>query len=145
MVNLAKMGPSAKIAIKELAELENYPYPYVEKIFQSLRAAGIVHAFQGNQGGYALAKAAHKISVRDVIDAIEGATFDVFCHCVETKTETREVICNHQSACNLRKIWHKTKTLLDDYYASMSLADVANANEMKPVILNEVKDLRANS
>lgn len=125
LVNLAKMGPAAKIAIKELAELESYPYSYVEKIFQSLRAAGIVHSFQGNQGGYALAKAVNEISLRDVIDAIEGATFDVFCHCADNEPEAREVICNHESACNLRSIWQKTKFMLDEFYGSITLADVA--------------------
>lgn len=125
LVNLAKMGPQAKIAIKELAELEAYPYSYVEKIFQSLRAAGIVHSFQGNQGGYALAKAAHEISLREVIDAIEGATFDIFCHCVDAKPEAREVICNHETTCNLRGIWFATKQILDQLFGSITLEMIA--------------------
>ena len=128
LVNLAKMGPCAKVAIKELAELESYPYSYVEKIFQSLRAANIVHSFQGNQGGYALAKPAGEISLREVIDAIEGSTFETFC-------ETRDVICNHNKSCNLRDVWFGTKQLLDKYYASMSLADLIN--EQKIIHISE--------
>ena len=138
LVNLVKRGAEQKVAIKELAEQESYPYSYVEKIFQALRAAGIVISYQGNQGGYALAKPAQEISLKEVIEALEGQTFDVFCECKET--HKAEVICNHSSSCSLKNIWQNTKQLLDKHFEAINLEMVSQDSNVlnlgKQILLN---------
>jgi len=118
---MVKCGEKERFTIKDLAERENYPYAYVEKIFQSLRSAGIVTSFQGKQGGYALSKPAAEICLKEIIEALEGQTFDVICE----QKSAHEHICNHSGHCALNPIWKQTKDLLDNYFASLSLNDVA--------------------
>jgi Rrf2 family protein len=57
---------------RDLADLQGVPAAFMAKIFPSLEKAGIVRAQQGIQGGYQLARAADKITVLEVVDAIEG-------------------------------------------------------------------------
>ena len=45
---------------------------YLAKTFQSLAHAGLVTSVRGMKGGYALARPTDEITVREVIEAIEG-------------------------------------------------------------------------
>jgi len=42
---------------------------YLELIFSSLKAAGLIHSHRGPGGGYSLAKKPEAISVKDIVDA----------------------------------------------------------------------------
>ena len=72
-------GAPHPITTKELVGAEDFSPAYTEKILQALRSAGIVNAVHGSHGGYVLAKPSSEITVKEVIDALEGATFDIFC------------------------------------------------------------------
>ncbi len=121
MIHMAKQGEGNWMTIKELAKIEDYPVPYMEKIFQSLRQAKLVTSHQGNHGGYSLARAASEISLKQIIDALEGSTFDVFCD-----PEVRDhIVCNHICMCGAKPVWKRTKEILDHFYGSISLETLA--------------------
>ena len=126
MIYMAKNPGAEWVTIKEMAAKENYPLPYVEKILQSLRQAGLVVSHQGNQGGYCLARQASEITVKQVIDALEGGTFEVFC-----APDVREdIVCTHFCLCGVKPIWRKTKELLDLFYSSLTL-EMLTKNEIE--------------
>jgi Rrf2 family protein len=117
------------ITIKEIAEKERYPVAYIEKILQQLRQANLVISHHGNQGGYSLARKPADITVKQVIDVLEGGTFEIFC-----EPEVREeIVCTHFCMCGVKPIWRKTKELLDRYYDSITLEMVANNQEAEIV------------
>ena len=45
---------------------------YLEQIFQRLRRAGLVRSKRGPGGGYTLARSSGEISLREIIEALEG-------------------------------------------------------------------------
>ena len=117
MVHLAKHAEKGPLCIKDIAATENYPVPYLEKILQALRHAGLVTAHHGNRGGYTLARKPSEITLKEVIDALEGGTFDIFC-----APDTREdIVCTHFCLCGVKPVWRKTKQLLDQFYGSVTL------------------------
>src|SRR5262245_34127921 len=79
MVHLARANGRGPVSIKEMVAREKYPLPYIEKILQGLKKAKLVTAHHGNHGGYSLARKASEITVKEVIEALEGGTFEVFC------------------------------------------------------------------
>ena len=114
----ASDGP---LTIKEIAEKEQFSPTYIEKIFQSLRAANIVISHTGKQGGFSLARPSSQITLREIIDALEGQTFDVFC-----EPEVREhIVCTHFGLCGIQPVWAKTKEMLDNFYGSVTLEMIA--------------------
>lgn len=114
------------ITVKELASAENFSLTYTEKIFQTLRSANIVTSQHGNQGGYVLARQPSEITLREVIEALEGHTFDVFC-----EPDTRkEITCTHYPLCGIKPLWEKTKGLLDRFYDQITL-DMLSKNIIK--------------
>jgi Rrf2 family protein len=122
LVYMARHGGIQPITIKEIAAAEKYSPTYIEKILQSLRTAKIVSASHGNHGGYVLARRPNEITLKEVIDALEGSTFDVYC-----EPETRDqIVCTHYCACGVKPVWQKAKTLLDQYFVSVTLETLMN-------------------
>ena len=117
MVYMAKHSEKDWISIKEIAKEENYSVSYIEKILQALRQANLVTSQQGNHGGYALARRPSEITLRQIIDALEGSTFDAFCE----PQVREEIVCNHICMCGAKPIWKKTKEVLDHFYDSITL------------------------
>ena len=57
---------------RDLAEFQGISASYVAKIFTSLERAGIVLSTVGAKGGFQLSRPASRISVLQVVDAVEG-------------------------------------------------------------------------
>lgn len=127
LIHLARHASANVVTIRELVAKERYSTAYIEKILQALRAAHIVTARHGIHGGYSLARPASQIKLKEIIEALEGTTFEVFCKpCIR-----RGIVCTHFSLCCLKPIWNRTKELLDDFYNSVTLEMIVN--EEKPV------------
>jgi len=57
---------------QDLSRRSRVPLPTASKLLKSLARAGLVVSHRGRNGGYGLARQADRISVADVISAIEG-------------------------------------------------------------------------
>ena len=127
MIYMAKNPATQWMTIKEIAEKERYPVAYIEKILQALRQANLVMSHHGSQGGYSLAKPASEITLKQVVDVLEGGTFEVFC-----EPEVREeIVCTHFCLCGVKPVWRKTKNLLDRFYDSITLEMLAKNEEIE--------------
>ncbi|MGZ4671710.1 MAG: RrF2 family transcriptional regulator [Ilumatobacteraceae bacterium] len=69
---LGAMPPAAAVSGARLAEFHGVPAPYLVKQLQKLSQAGIVQATTGRNGGYRLARPASKVTLLDVVLALEG-------------------------------------------------------------------------
>ncbi len=63
-------GPVA--SARALSRSANVSYPFTSKILQTLHDAGIVVSSMGPRGGFALARSADQITLRQVIDTVQG-------------------------------------------------------------------------
>jgi len=70
--DLAYNGAGEPVRIQRIGERQGIPYRYLEQIFGRLRRAGLVSGKRGPGGGYVLSRPAEEISLRDVIEAVEG-------------------------------------------------------------------------
>ena len=71
---LAALPEERALGPADLAAFFEVPRAYLAKQLQALSRAGLVTSVQGNAGGYVLTRAPEKISVLDVVLAIEGPT-----------------------------------------------------------------------
>ena len=126
LIYMAHQKDAHPITIKEIVSGEGFSKTFTEKILQKLRSAKIVDSLQGNHGGYVLARKPSEINLREIVEALEGHTFDVFC---EPKIRN-DIVCNHFHLCGLKPIWNKTKDLLDHFYEEITLEAIASKNDM---------------
>lgn len=61
-----------KLDAKTISEKTCVTLRFALKILRKLVAGGIVKSYKGYQGGYTLAKSPEEITLKDVIEAIEG-------------------------------------------------------------------------
>lgn len=119
-LHLARRAAEGPVTGRELAELERLPADYVEQILLRLRRAGLVRSTRGARGGYALARDAGQISIRDVIEASETTTFDL--HCVSHPVG--EERCSSSQTCSIRPVWLLLQRKIDDVLAGVRLSDL---------------------
>jgi Rrf2 family protein len=93
MINLAKYSKKGNVSLAEIAKQEGISLKYLEKLFSDLKKAKLVKSEMGASGGYKLAKNASRITVYDIIGALEGDITPF--HCLSANGKI-----NCSSSCN---------------------------------------------
>jgi Rrf2 family transcriptional regulator, iron-sulfur cluster assembly transcription factor len=75
LLDLALQPPQQLTSVRAIAQRQDLPAPYLEKLLIELRRAGLVEALRGAQGGYRLARPAAQISLGQILEAV-GETVD---------------------------------------------------------------------
>lgn len=67
------MQPFEQVTLlHDIAEKQDVPESYLAKLFQDLNKAGLVRSHRGAKGGFSLARPASDITLRQVIEALQG-------------------------------------------------------------------------
>ncbi|MCK8816697.1 Rrf2 family transcriptional regulator [Natroniella sulfidigena] len=69
---LARQGVGEKVDAQTISEAEVIPKRFLLKIFRKLVQAGVVESYRGKYGGYALAVDPAKITLKDIVEIVEG-------------------------------------------------------------------------
>src|SRR5881227_1825109 len=124
----------APVSLAGVASAEMLPLAYPEHLAAKLREAGLVGSVRGAHGGYRLARPASEISMRDVVEALEGPVAPMECFHVEREGR---VLCSHElddGACATKLLWTRVHGGVTKALASTSLADLVEfAGERRPV------------
>lgn len=119
-LHLARRAADGPVTGRDIAARERLPADYVEQILLRLRRAEIVRSTRGARGGYALARPADDVTVREIIQASELSTFDL--HCVSNPVE--EGRCAESHNCSIRPVWQMLQRRIDDVLESVRLSDL---------------------
>ncbi|MFH8343836.1 RrF2 family transcriptional regulator [Streptomyces sp. NPDC018045] len=84
-VTLASLGDERPVSTARLAASFDLPQAYLNKRLQALARVGILTSTPGARGGFRLARPPERISLMDVVAAIEG-TDDAF-RCTEIRRQ----------------------------------------------------------
>ncbi|MEP6834329.1 MAG: Rrf2 family transcriptional regulator [Gemmatimonas sp.] len=119
-LHLARKKSEGPVTGRDIAEAEKLPADYVEQIMLRLRRAEIVRSTRGARGGYMLARPPQQISVKDVLQASELATFDL--HCISHPVN--EERCADSGDCSIRPVWILLQQRIDEVLAGVLLSDL---------------------
>lgn len=100
------------LRIREIAEEEGIPERYLVQILLQLKGAGLVISTRGASGGYRLARPATRISIHEVLTAIDGPG--------ESPRETHGA-----SARALASVWKQVSHAEQQVLQRISVAEVA--------------------
>ena len=90
--------PERTFMVGEIAEKQQVPKPFLAKILQKLARAEIVTSTRGVKGGYRLAEPPEKISILNVIEAVQGPV--AFNRCVVDQES-----CERREYCSVHPVW----------------------------------------
>lgn len=72
LLELAQRRGQGPIQSREIAERQEIPDAYLNQLLLILRKAGIVQSVRGPAGGHLLARAPERVTLAEVIGALEG-------------------------------------------------------------------------
>lgn len=123
MMHLAALPPDGTTNIKKAAEQMHLSMRFLANIANKLTIARILVAQRGIGGGIKLAKPAHSISVREIIEAIDGPIQTMFC---QNTTET----CHHMGICNMKHFWDDVQYVVTHKLTTTTIADLQSGHGM---------------
>lgn len=100
---------------KAIAQRQNIPAPYLEKLLIQMRQGGLVASVRGAQGGYQLAKPPSKISLGQILEAV-GET-------IEPDFSFKSQIYLAEDWVTFT-LWHRLHQKLKESLYSISLEDL---------------------
>jgi len=104
------------VSAPEIAERQNISQKYLEQILTQLKQAGLIRAQKGLRGGYALARAADKISIAEILNALDNSILEaVECSGDENERSLRKAV----NAC----LWERMNGLLIEFTKSKTLSE----------------------
>jgi Rrf2 family iron-sulfur cluster assembly transcriptional regulator len=115
---LANRPAGERVMLEELIEGTDLPRDFLAKIFQRLVHHGLLQSARGRRGGFSLAKPAYKISILDIVSALEGEGASD--RCVVGLSQ-----CNDHVPCHQHDLYKPIRQRLKDYFATTTLADLA--------------------
>ena len=111
---LAGLPPDQYLSTKALAEFHGVPKEYLSKALQSVSSAGLVISTLGPSGGYRLARPAEKITVLDVVEAVEGEGLTFVCKEIRKNNPCRpDGYCDKRTCPIARVMWQADKAWRD--------------------------------
>ncbi len=94
---------------REIAEQYDIPIELMAKVLQRLVRRGLLASHQGTRGGYQLARTPAKISVADVIQAIDGPVTVTACSTEEVSASSfRSATCAIRSGACASGFWRRS-------------------------------------
>jgi Rrf2 family transcriptional regulator, iron-sulfur cluster assembly transcription factor len=118
IVYLASRPGDQVCLLSEIATAVDVPQTFLAKIFQQFSKIGLVRSYRGTGGGFMLGRAPDKISLLEVVEAVEGPI-------IPNRCVTGEGECNRSSTCNVHPVWMVVQSQVRDILANVTLKELA--------------------
>jgi Rrf2 family protein len=119
---LAKQEEGKVSMLSAIAKEQDVPPRFLAKIFQALAKAGVVRSHRGAKGGFSLARAASEVTIKDVIEAVEGPIHLNVCLVAPGE-------CNRDTLCPVHAVWEEAQEKMMEVLNRKSLAELARVEK----------------
>jgi len=124
LLELALHWGEEPVLLKDVAQRQQIPLPYLEHLIGPLVQAGIVKSTRGIRGGVSLLKPPGEVILSEVIQLLEGSIAPLGC---VDNPET----CPHSDLCVTRDIWNEVKEAISKVLESVTLQDLVERQAEK--------------
>jgi Rrf2 family cysteine metabolism transcriptional repressor len=125
MVELARRSDGEPIPLAEIAANDGLPLAYLEHLVARLRKAGLVDSRRGSRGGYLLARPAARITMAEVVEALEGSIAPIECI---SQDPDGSIVCARESdrdhVCPTKLLWTRVRFSIVTTLRETTLADL---------------------
>lgn len=118
-IYLAQQQPDEVILISDISRSTEVPQSFLAKILQQLCKHNLVRSFRGSGGGFTLAREARTITLREVIEAVEGPI-------VPNRCLQGEGICDRDAHCQVHPVWREVQGQVTATLDRFSIAELAS-------------------
>ncbi|MDR2113123.1 MAG: Fe-S cluster assembly transcriptional regulator IscR [Candidatus Accumulibacter sp.] len=134
MTDLALNGGAGPVTLAGISDRQRISLSYLEQLFGKLRRHKLVDSVRGPGGGYSLARPMERISVADIVRAVDEALDATQCGGIEN--------CRDEKRCLTHELWTTLNFKMYEYLASVSLSDLVRKQRKNPGAVVLLKDAR---
>ena len=122
LAELLVYARNTPVRLKDISEKQNIELNYLEQIFRKLRLAGIVKSTRGRNGGYVYASDPTKISIKQIMDAVEEDLDATNCAGASSCFEGRQ--------CSSHKLWDDLNHVVENYLSKIFINDLVEPQDL---------------
>ena len=135
-LHLAKNYNAPTVGAAEIAESQRLDLPYTQQILQRLRKGNVIESVRGPHGGYRLQRPPSEITLKDILYAAEGDTFQIICDHAPLHPETNEPNrCSTRETCSLHGVWQDLRSAIDKLLEERTLESLSTAETPAPELV----------
>ena len=134
MLDLAMQHSSDPVTLAEISQRQKISLSYLEQLFGKMRRRALVNSVRGPGGGYRLAKDMGRVSVADIIVAVNEPIDSTQCGGKEN--------CHDDKKCITHDLWAKLNEHIFDYLGAVTLKQLADDQKAKQNGVAQVQDMR---
>ena len=114
--------PYGEIAlVTEIAEKTDVSPAFLAKIFQSFAKVGLVRSYRGTGGGFVLGRPAAQITLREVVEAVEGPILPNRCIIGEGH-------CSKSHTCAVHPVWKRVQEQVTSILDGVTIEELARGS-----------------
>ena len=125
MLDLALNGSEGPVTLAGISERQKISLSYLEQLFGKLRRRALVESVRGPGGGYHLARDASRVSVADIVRAVEEPLDSTQCGGREN--------CHGDHRCMTHELWEELNAAVYGFLAGVTLSQLVEKQRTKPV------------
>src|SRR5512138_597369 len=114
MLELALQHGKGPIFLKDIARSQDISEKYLSQIIIPLKASGLVTSFRGAHGGYILQGDPAGITVRQIVEVLEGDLSLVEC-------VTNPASCDRAAQCVTQDVWCRVSQAMSETLEGLTL------------------------
>ncbi|HEY5800700.1 MAG TPA: Fe-S cluster assembly transcriptional regulator IscR [Burkholderiaceae bacterium] len=135
MIDLAMRQSKGPVTLAGISQRQEISLSYLEQLFGKLRRHQIVESVRGPGGGYSLARLAEKVTVADIIIAVDEPLDATQCGGKENCHSPEHA---GGPRCMTHELWATLNEKMVDYLDSVSLQDLVDQQAKKAAEQNVV-------
>jgi len=112
------------VLLKEIAERQEISEKYLWQLINPLKTTGLVNSLRGARGGYVLGRAPEAISLKTILQTLEGSLCLV--DCVDDPSS-----CERSPSCISREIWEEASKNMRQTLEETTLATMVAKQKEK--------------
>ena len=120
LARFAREAPGTTLTAREMSESTALPHPVVSKMLKTLAGAELLRSHRGAKGGYSLAREPGRVTVADILQALEGPLALMECSAGPGH-------CEQESSCGVREPWQRINRTVQAALQAMTLAELAGS------------------
>jgi len=137
MLDLALHYEKGAVTLADIARRQGISLSYLEQLFAKLRRNGLVDSIRGPGGGYNLAMDPAKISVADIVLAINEN--------IDARRCGGDRNCHGDEECLTHQLWDDLSVRIHDFLAGISLADLVNRPRVQELASRQQQRVQASA
>ena len=134
MLDLAMQHRTGPVTLAEISQRQKISLSYLEQLFAKLRRRALVDSVRGPGGGYHLAKDMGRVSIADIIVAVDEPIDSTQCGGKEN--------CHDDKKCITHDLWAKLNEHIFDYLGAVTLKQLVDDQKAKQNGVAQVQDMR---